>query len=213
MSTKYQLYVVNNAPEETLDFCVYQTPPDRENPKVHSLAWLVKKAHPGTTLSFAWTIDYSFTWAQSGVLKPGVVFEASQVFPADPATRYGNQIQFDYKDGAYLFETGTTPQLSSETGSLHIVQSPNIPTDDASVGIGMSGSGTFAIQAEPNMLATFSPHPTYWLTAGTYVQGEVVDIEDISNAQPIEFQGDWFVMTATLDGDNLWTVKPGPPTR
>jgi hypothetical protein len=211
MGTQYDLYVVNDSPDEVLDFCLYQKPPDVAMPKVQSLAWLVKTAHPGTTLHFTWTIDYSVLWAQSGILQPGVLFDASQIIPADLA--YNNQVVFDYTEGAFLFDPkATISGISAEQGTLYVQCSPNIPPNEASVSIGMSGAAVAGVQADPGMLATFTPHPTYWLAAGDYTQGLVVDIEDITNSYPVEFPDDVFVMTAVLDGANRWTVAPGKPT-
>jgi hypothetical protein len=210
MGAQFELYVMHDAPEDVLDFCVYQRPPDSVMPNAGSLAWLVMTAHRGTTLHFTWTVDYSFLWAQSGILQPGVPFEASQIIPADLSTN--NQVVFDYAEGAYLFEEGIIPGITPEQGTLYVQTSPVVPANDASVGIGMSGAGTFAAQAEPGMVATFTPHPAYGLAAGDYTQGEVIDIEHITDPVAIEFPDGQYVMTATLDGENLWTVTPGKPT-
>jgi hypothetical protein len=210
MGTKYQLNVVNNAPEDTLDFCVFQKPPAGGPPDVRSLAWLVKKAHPGTTMAFTWTIDYSFIWADTGPLLPGVVFTASEHQPADPTSDTANQIHFDYVDDAYEFSQGAVPGAAK--GGLYIKESGAIPPgSSASVGIGMSGSGTFAVQARPNMTAAFIPHPNYWISAGTFTKGAVIDIDVVTDVQPVNFPEGVYIMTATLDNENRWTVTQGPP--
>ncbi|MBV5333925.1 protein rhiA, partial [bacterium] len=51
-------------------------------------------------------------------------------------------------------------------GSLTVQQLSNVVPNQTSVGVGMSGSGTFAIQAAPNMTAVFTPHPNYWVVFG-----------------------------------------------
>lgn len=206
MGTKYRIDVVNLA-AEFRDFCLYQTDPDIGVPNVQSLAWLVDGGHPTTTIEFEWTIDYSFVWSEVSTLRPGVVFRASQCWPADPSDPTQNQIVLDYVQDAYTFRHGSaagTPQA----GSLYIRESPNVPLDDASVGIGMSGSGTFAVEAEPNSNLIFTPHPAYWITAGTYEKGEVLDITQVSNPARIEFLPGIYVMKAVFQDDNTWTITP-----
>ncbi|HEU5475596.1 MAG TPA: hypothetical protein VFV67_33560 [Actinophytocola sp.] len=174
-------------------------------PNAVSLAWLVAPAWPGTTVTFEWTLDYSFQWSQTGTLKPGVVFRAQQIRPADPESLNSNQIQFDYLQNAFTFLPGNaigTPQL----GSLYIRELSGIPANTAMVGIGMSNAGTFAVPAQPNTNLVFTPHPEYWITAGTFTHGEVLDIEQITNEVGVPFDAT-FAMSAVLDSQNNWTVS------
>ncbi len=46
----------------------------------------------------------------------------------------------------------------------------------------MAGSGTFAVQAQPNMTAVFTPHPNYWVIFGNFENGDVMDIQDVTQA-------------------------------
>lgn len=204
MSTgvQYSLIFVNNS-TQTGDACVYQQDPNITDPNVMSLAWFSKKAAPTTTVQFDWTIDYSFVWSETGQLRPGVMFTASQTWAADLSTT--NQVQFTNLGGAYTFQNQTQ---GPQQGSLYILEDNTIPPNQASVGVGMSGSGTFAVQAQPNTTAIFTPHPQYWITFGNYVQGEVLDITTISSAANIVFPPSTYSMTAILNADNTWTVQP-----
>jgi hypothetical protein len=210
--TQYTLRVVNNS-TNFVDMCVFQDDPDIGVPDVMSLAWFAKPTYPTTTVVFRWTVDYSFIWSETGTLKPGVFFDASQTWPADPSvvglssqTKPGNQIGFSHPSAdAYTFTS--TPVPGAQTGSLYIKEDPNLPLKRASVGIGMSGSGTFAVQAQPNMNLTFSPHPKYYLAAGTYSQGEVLDIGSITNPAEIRYPAGVFSLTAVLQEDNTWRIE------
>ncbi|MEV6607549.1 MULTISPECIES: hypothetical protein [unclassified Kutzneria] len=202
--TTYTLTVVNNS-SHFADFCVYQRSPDLGVRDALSLAWLAVPLWPTTVEVFTWQIDYSFVWSQTGVLKPGVRFGASQAWPADPGDTNANQVLFDYQQGAFTFQPGAaagTPQR----GGLYVRELADIPADTASVGIGMSGSGTFAVQAQPNENLVFTPHPTYWVAAGTFEQGVALDVEEISNTAQVPFDST-FAMTAVLDARNNWTVR------
>lgn len=46
-----------------------------------SPAWLNKKAHP---YNLEHPGDFSIVWNESGILEPGVKFQASEVKPSDP---------------------------------------------------------------------------------------------------------------------------------
>ncbi|HEV7242276.1 MAG TPA: protein rhiA [Thermoanaerobaculia bacterium] len=204
MSTEYQLTVSNNSTQYQ-DLCVYQKMPDLGVPNALSLAWLVAPSWPGTTVTFTWTVDYSFVWGQTGSLKPGVTFRAQQAVPASPNSLGSNQIQFDYRNGAFTFIPGPaagSPQL----GSLYIRELSAIPLNTAAVGIGMSNSGTFVVPAQPNMNLVFTPHPQYWLTAGDITIGQVLDFEQLTNEIEVPFDSA-FSMRAVLDSGNNWTVE------
>jgi uncharacterized membrane protein len=75
----------------------------------------------------------------------------------------------------------------------------------ATVGIGMSGAGTHAVESEPNLNLVFTPHPEYWVTAGTFRQGQVLDIEEITNQAAVPFVAT-YSMKAVLDSQNNWTI-------
>ncbi len=202
MSDNYSLIFVNNS-SMLGDACVYQTDPNINDPNVMSLAWFSKRATPTTRVKFDWTIDYSFVWSETGVLVPGVVFSASQEWAADLSNK--NQVQFTKAGGAYSFQNqGTGPQ----PGSLYIREDSTIPAKQASVGIGMSGAGTFAVQAQPNITAIFTPHPKYWISFGNFMAGQVLDITTITSAAAIDFPYAVYSMTAILNPDNTWTVMP-----
>lgn len=202
----YQLYFVNNSTMSG-NACVYQQDPNRM-PNVMSLAWFTKAANPNTTLMFNWDIQYNFVWSQTGMLVPGVVFFASEKVNADLSQQ--NKIGFSYQNNAFTFQK--PPVQGPQAGTIFIEQDGTIPANTASVGIGMSGAGTFAVQAQPNVLATFTPHPEYWITFGNYQQGEVMDIGTITQKAQISFPPNVYVMTATLNADNTWKVTQGMPT-
>lgn len=199
---KYTLLVKNNSTLEG-DICVYQTSPDINDPKVMSLAWFSEHAHPTTNLKFDWNLDYCFIWDETGVLKPGITFEASQMWKANLAGN--NKVTLTYKNGAFTF---SNQEAGPSDGILYIGEDRTIPIDTASVGIGMSGAGTFVSQASPNMNLSFTPHPVYWVTCGTFKQGQVLDTTEITNAAQVEFPPNVYTMLATLNPDNTWTVAP-----
>jgi len=199
----YNLIFVNNS-SQLGSACVYQQDPGIGMLDVLSLAWFSKAAAPTSRVQFNWTGDYSFVWSETGTLVPGAMFTASQTWDADLSRT--NQVQFTYlAGGAYTFQNQTH---GPRPGSLYILEDGTIPPNQASVGIGMGGSGTFVMQAQPNMQAIFTPTPQYWITFGNYIQGEVLDLTTINNPAEIVFPPNVYSMTAILSPNNTWTVAP-----
>jgi len=170
---------------------------------VMSLAWFSKYVHPSTFGYFDWTIDYNFVWAETGELKPGIRFQASQNPYADLTSSNAIGLTFD---GAYNF---VNQGAGTPSGSLYIKEDGTVPLDQASVGIGMSGAGTFVVQAQPNMNLTFTPHPEYWIAFGNYTKGDVLNVQEMTNAANVAFPPGIYVMNAILNADNSWTIEPG----
>ena len=184
------------------DVCIYQEDPDLSNSRVMSLAWFTKFAWPTTRIKFTWTLDYSFVWDRTGTLEAGVVFNASQDWGANLSTT--NQVTLTYDENAFTFRNQTA---GGRQGSLYITEDGTIPLQVGSVGIGMSGAGTFVSQAQPNWELVFTPHPTYWITFGNYTQGQVLDTLSISNAAEIQFPDNVYDMNAILNRNNTWTIE------
>lgn len=205
--SQYQLYFVNNSTISG-SACVYQQDPNIGMPNVMSLAWFAKAANPNTSLLFQWNIDYNFVWSETGVLTPGVIFMAAEKVGANLKDQ--NLIEFTKENDAFTFKK--PPKKGTTSGTLFIDQDDTIPSKMASVGVGMSGKGTFVVESQPSVLAKFTPHPQYWITFGTYQLGQVMDVETIvDKSAQIEFPPAVSTMTATLNKDNTWTVTPGAP--
>jgi len=205
MSQQYQIIFKNNS-YLSGNFCCFQQDPTITDPSIMSLAWFTKFANPNTAAAFDWSIDYSFVWGETGPLVPGVTFSASQNVPAGLTSN--NRITLDYNGGyQFMDQTNGTP-----SGNLYIIEDGTIPSvNEASVGIGMSGTGTFVMQAAPNYNLTFSPHPEYWVAFGTYTTGEVLNIQSMNNPAEVSFPIGVYTMYATLNSDNSWTISPTSP--
>jgi rhizosphere induced protein len=201
--TNYSLTCINNS-QMSGSFAVFQKPPPSTMPgNVFSLAWFTRPTAPGTQVNFQWSVNYSFVWSETGVLMPGINFSASQVLAADPNGQ--NQVQLTVDTyGASCFANQSS---QGAVGSLTIQQLSNVVPNQTSVGVGMSGSGTFAVQAAPNMTAVFTPTPNYWVLFGNYTTGDVMDVEDVSGAQQVTYGGSLTARTATMGLDNFITVS------
>ncbi|GAA2577671.1 hypothetical protein GCM10010435_62300 [Winogradskya consettensis] len=214
--TTYELAITNQSDQE-LDFCLYQDNPNISNSKVMSTAWLKKTLAPTSQGKFTWTVDWSFMWDETGTPAPGVSFEVGQTWPADPSasntwstpTVGGDQVNLTYNasNDTYTFETGKGQHNPPpQDGILYIYQQNPIPPGQASIGLGMSGKPVYALQAEPNLHANFDATPVYYITAGTYTEGIVLDVTQITEKAEVQFPTNVFSMTATLTSTNIWSV-------
>ena len=201
MSTKYTLRVKNDS-LQTGSICVYQTCPDQQNnSNIYSLAWFTKAAHPETSLTFSWTIDYSMVWSETGELVPGVMFDASESRVADLQNTSRNILTLSKENDAFLFKDAGQ---SGQPGMLTIKADGSIPNNTASVGIGMGGKPAIALNAFANMNYQFIPHPTYWVAFGDFKQGKVIDVNRMSQTQEIVFGPNIYEKSITFNESNTW---------
>lgn len=202
MSNAYQYTVIfqNNSSTPGMAGLFQQDPTPTHS---WSLAWLTKYAYPTTFVNFQWQLDYGFAWSQTGILGKGVVMSASQYWPADLSTTNQVTLTYDAPNRAFTFANQTA---GPQSGSLFVNQDGTIPSNVAAVGIGMAGFPTFVVQAQANVMATFTPNPQYWIAFGNYAQGQVVDISTMNNPAQIVFPPNVYSMTAVLNPDLSWTI-------
>lgn len=200
MTTAYTLSFQNNS-SNAATVCIYATAPDNGDSKMMSLAWFTQPSNPMTRSNFDWHNDYSFVWAETGELMPGVMFEPSQTSSASPNGE--NTVTLTYDNQGYNFsdKTSTFPG-----DSLIIQQSSTVPQHNASVGIAISGQPALAVEAQPNTDFTFIPQPNYWITFGHYASGEVLDVQGIQDSFEINYPPNRYSAVVTLDMNNNWSV-------
>ena len=202
-STNYSVKVVNNG-AAPWKFYVYQQPPTIANNL--SLAWFAAPYHiaSGDSITFSWNIQYSFVWSATGIIKAGVKFKATGLKDCDPTGK--NLTKFSFNND--------TPQLSDPTsegtaGSLTIKDDKSVPSNKFAVGVGMSGKGTYVVNAGPNLTHQFTPEPKYYVVAADeVVEGEVMDITTVTGPGSLVFPPNVYDLNATLKSDNTWDINP-----
>ena len=202
MAQKYKLSVINDGHRDW-KFYVYQKDPYQTQPDVFSLAWIVSPflLRNQTQIEFQWSSEYAFVWNKSGKLKPGVTVVTSGKQDCSPSGC--NATVFKAKPAPGLSE----PTKEAEPGILLIKDDDDVAPDTFSVGIGMSGAGTFLQQAGPSLIHKFIPTPSYWVAAGIDVEvGSVLDIQSITPTTEVNFPPNVYSMTATLKKDNTWSL-------
>lgn len=199
METKYSLDVKHNGTTYG-DFCIYQTDEGGKD-DIRSLVWFKKSAHPGTQLRFEWGIDYGISWSETGSLIPGVIFRASEDRSVDPSDENNNTVEFAKDLDAFHFKESSNP---TDSGKVGIVCADNIPAAIASIGLSMSGRAALARPAHPSLKYTFIPHPRYWIAFGSFEEGEVLDLNRMTQKYEIDFPVNQYERSIELTSNNTW---------
>ncbi|MFI6759824.1 hypothetical protein ACIBF5_11885 [Micromonospora sp. NPDC050417] len=202
----YSITISNASALDGMNAILFQ-----ENPALPSdavtLAWMSKMCHPSTTIEYDWSIDYNFVWGQVGTLVPGTQFVAGQILPAD--LTQNNLVTLSYVDGG--FEFGPTSS-SGKNGSLIIKEDDTVPgpgnEDQGSVGIGMSGAGTFVVPTLTNAGVEFDPKPTYWIAFGSFASSEVMDVSELTQPAQVSYPDGMTSAKAVFDGKE-WSITYG----
>jgi hypothetical protein len=82
----------------------------------------------------------------------------------------------------------------------------SVPPNTAAIGWGMAGEPFAALAAVPSFNVIMTPRPDYWVAAGTYQKGEVLNLEEIGRTAALPFQGR-FTLNAVLDSAGNWTIS------
>lgn len=201
----YSLTVLNeNAKWQ--QFALFQTIPQVIGPSVDplSLAWMVGGAAAGSpdqpsTSSFNWTIDYSLTVGYIQQLgsagSPRSFQTASSV-----GVMIGSQntvpvtYQGPFPYGAPGFPEGPSDGVKGLIVAKADGTIPAVPVQASksvyvNVGIAMARKPTIAVQLEPNLVYQFTPKPRYYILAGSFVEGQVIDTATSSSAYEVSFTG------------------------
>ncbi|HEX6524997.1 MAG TPA: hypothetical protein VF070_34090 [Streptosporangiaceae bacterium] len=204
MTNQYNLTVINKSELRNPTFAVFATLPGMSSNESIALAWLIQQINRNNQYRFTWNITWEFIWASQGTAK-GYQWNGSGTLPANPLSTSACSAQFDYNGDFQLL-----PQEGVPDGShLQITDSPRIPRPSvkpSSVGLTLDGKAICAIDAGPNLEQTFTLHPTYYINAGNYVAGQMVDVDSVTSFQKLVYSGTNTALTATLNPDNTWSV-------
>ncbi|HZV74830.1 MAG TPA: hypothetical protein VFF79_14035 [Conexibacter sp.] len=213
MANAYALTVVNKSQLQRPRFAVFASMPVKANYESVSLAWFVQEIDATNQYTFRWGLEWAFVWSAEGTdATAGVAWQATGSRAADPDSASTSAVAFEYDGGDFTFRTAEPPQgLSPDGSTLWILDEPRVPTPSvkpSSVGVSLEGRPVCVLEAGPNLRQTFTLHPTYYIDAGNYVPGQMVDGADLTAFQKLEYAHGVTALTATLNPDNTWTVAP-----
>ncbi len=140
----YSIKFINNSSGNNTFVC-YQKQSKGMPPEAQSLAWFVRTAAPDTHIKFTWTVDYSFIWTETEVLRDDYYYEAGGMKKAD--LDENDQTGFTYANEEFHF---TDTSFGGTEGALTIKMDDAIPPNKAHAGIAMSGAGVYLASARKN---------------------------------------------------------------
>lgn len=197
----YELKFTNNS-SQYVDACVYQQIPDLQVTGVQTVAWMVEGLFPTSVAQFSWSDTYDFVWAASESLFTANDVTTWQIWPADLTSL--NQITLTYAEGSFTFENQVQ---GTEQNVLYLMQDGTIPAGYGYAGIGMSGLPTFVVSTEPNVNLSFTTDIEYYVTFGTYSEGELLNLPLSGPSVQVTFPDNVYSMQVTLNSDNTLSVS------
>lgn len=200
-----RLAVINNSELDRPTFAVFAKLPVDSSYGTLSTAWLTQPINEGNQYVFTWDIIWGFAWSAQGT-GAGYQWSAKGKLAADPNSQAGCAASFGF-NGDFLLTQGSG-QPNGYT--LWITDAPTIPlpsTQKSSVGVSLSGSPACVTDAGPNLNQTFTLHPTYFIDAGNYVRGQMVDGSSVTAFQELAYTNGNTALTVTLNPDNTWSVQ------
>lgn len=203
MPDTYSLTVINNSEIDRPTFAVFATLPMSSSYKSFNLAWLTQPINAGNHYTFTWNLTWGFCWSAQGT-QAGYQWAGGGSLPADPNSVTECSAEFTYNGDFQLMPTSGKPNGST----LWIKDSASLPNDQASsVGVTLSGKSACVTDAGRNLHQTYTLHPTYYIDAGQYVEGQMVDGSSVTDFQQLAYTNGNTALTATLNLDNTWNVS------
>lgn len=209
----YTVRIANDS-GRLLDVCLYQRNP-AIGPDMLPVAWFAKTVADSGKVTVRWSPrDWNFVWAQTGRLAPGTVVDVAQAWPADAAVSRpanpplaGNCVGLTRVQGAYKFFT-LPAEPPVPAGNVQVAPDHEVLTNQASIGIGMGTAAVLVTQARLADPVNFPLEPTYYVAAGKYSPGQVLDSQPIPNSPEIVFPAGVYSMDATFQANGRWLIEP-----
>lgn len=207
MSDEYTLTVVNNSELVKPVFAVFAVLPEFMSADSLQLAWLTQQINGGNDYVFSWEMKWQFIWSAQGT-KEGYQWNGRGRLAADPGSNDQCRATFDYDGGDWsLLKTFGKADMAH----LRIASTPRVPrpsVNPSSVGLTLNGKAVCAIDTGPDLEQVFTLHPTYYIAAGRFIQGQMVSLSSSTKFKELVYSGGNNALTATLTLDNKWEVKP-----
>lgn len=193
----YSITFVNESSKEQ-DFMIYQSLAEKTG-----LAWFAEPIRIGGNRKFEWRETFGFVWANMPKFAPGSVFIAEETVPA--SVDYNNNIEFSRQGSNFFFQNAND---KGGKGNLTIKTTDLVPAGMVALGLSMQNAPMFAYEAETNRTNIITVGAIeYWIVAGNFKQGEVLDLKQIENNCRVKFPPNIFAVKATLDANGTWTLE------
>ncbi|MBV9444540.1 MAG: hypothetical protein JO345_01365 [Streptosporangiaceae bacterium] len=209
--SKYTLTLRNNSTNPSWTFAIYTNAPI-SNTNQFALAWLTKRVNSGNSVTFTWELKYSLMFAAQG-FKNNVPWTENRSVEVNPNSWDQNAALLSYSGGDYQFQLEPKKQ-PADPGKVFINTDSTVPSYNSSTGptvalaiaTGDDGTPTPAIggTSGPNLLHTFTLHPSYYIQAGDVEQGQMADLDTLNNMQEVTYVAGTYSADWTLNDQNIW---------
>lgn len=217
MGDKYSLKITNKSSSPDLTFGLYTVAPIEEASGIYPIAWQTKALGEGNHITFSWSLDFSLQFSAHGAAHGATWDEGGTPVIVSDGSAATNSAQLGYDkdytlalvDGAhpvapgrvFLDTTSTVPRWTAEKG-------PSVALAIA------TGDGTpvpaIAGNSGPNLHHMFDLHPTYYLRAGQFTQGEMADLDTFTDGQKAVFGKGARYAAYIFNEDNVWVPDTSP---
>jgi hypothetical protein len=221
MSDSYTLKITNESSQPALRFAVFTKLPSdaaqgsRLAGGQFNMAWIVQPINEHNHYTFSWDLEFQIMWAATGY-QAGVIWNAGGSIDADPNDSERCTMKFDYVNGDWDL---SYEEVGSPTpGQLTVNDTTTIPPYDkqpSTIALAIAGGGTTTgLQplpaigdfAGPNMHQIFTLHPAYFVAAGSFKQGQMVDLDNVTNLYEVRYEHGAMNAAVTLDDNNIWHI-------
>jgi len=214
---KYSLKVTNLSDNPNLTFGLYTVAPIDQAAGVYPIAWQTKALNKPNSVTFSWTLDFSLMFSAKGA-GDTVPWEEEGV-PVDvsdgSASTNSAQLNYDLDytltlvNGAhkvqpgrvFLDTTSAVPRWTDKGGPSVALA---IATGDGKAVPAIAGN------SGPNLHHMFDLHPTYYLRAGQFTQGEMADLDTFTDGQKAVFGKGARYAAYIFNEDNVWVPDTSP---
>ena len=192
----YTINVINNS-STSQDFVIFQKPPVIDD--IFPLAWNSKFLPSYGMGEFQIESDYGFTFGKGSDLRPGAIFNPSQIMPAKLQGK--NKVSFN---GVEL----SAPEAGDSNG-FTITEGSGVPMNEFAIGLAMDGRPIFATRATPNKEVVFpEPNKSYYIAFGQFSQSQILDEPLLINKGVEVCFDNYQRVSVTLEPSGKWFVNP-----
>jgi rhizosphere induced protein len=184
---QYTLTLTSNSELTTPTFAVFAQLPSTTPFDAFHVAWMTKQIDQGNSTTFEWEAQWGFSWAAQG-LAAGYQWRANRTMNADPSSAEQCSAVFGYDGDFNLQHAPRAPVggqlfIQSDGSVLQPSQQPS------SLGITLNGSPVTVVGTGPNLNQAFLTHPTYYIDAGNYLPGLMVDATVLTGFKQMDRPG------------------------
>ncbi|NYH78812.1 hypothetical protein FHR84_002137 [Actinopolyspora biskrensis] len=217
---QYSMTFLHNDPDlANTTFAAFAKPIyDIQNP--FGIAWFSHSLNYSHWVTFYWELDWGYAYSEHG-FSQGKKWVSGGYQYADPQDKATCSMNFYYSNGDFDWESDYVHPPSPDRDKLWVTFDPSVEDHPATHGLCLSTSSAESNQrdefqlipiiagdVQARMIQNFTLDPTYFVTVGSYKQGQMASMSEILPLQQVQYAEGVKDMTAELVKGNTWKVYP-----